>query len=68
MTRHRWLLRGFEALGRLQIRRGIKDPELRRRVTPRDEVGCKRIMLTDNWYPTLTQATTSSWSTTASRR
>ena len=68
MTRHRWLLRGFEALGRLQIRRGIKDPELRRRVTPRDEVGCKRIMLTDDWYPTLTRRTTSSWSTTASRR
>jgi cation diffusion facilitator CzcD-associated flavoprotein CzcO len=24
-------------------------------VTPRDEVGCKRIMLTDEWYPTLTR-------------
>src|SRR5206468_1752927 len=33
----------------------IKDPELRRKVTPRDEVGCKRIMLTDDWYPTLTK-------------
>ena len=33
----------------------IDDPELRRKVTPRDEVGCKRIMLTDDWYPTLTK-------------
>jgi cation diffusion facilitator CzcD-associated flavoprotein CzcO len=24
-------------------------------VTPADEVGCKRIMLTDEWYPTLTK-------------
>jgi cation diffusion facilitator CzcD-associated flavoprotein CzcO len=24
-------------------------------VTPPDEVGCKRVMLTDEWYPTLTQ-------------
>jgi cation diffusion facilitator CzcD-associated flavoprotein CzcO len=24
-------------------------------VTPTDEIGCKRIMLTDEWYPTLTK-------------
>jgi cation diffusion facilitator CzcD-associated flavoprotein CzcO len=24
-------------------------------VTPADEIGCKRIMLTDEWYPTLTK-------------
>jgi cation diffusion facilitator CzcD-associated flavoprotein CzcO len=53
MTRHRWLLKPFRALGRSQINRAIKDPELRRKVTPADEVGCKRIMLTDDWYPTL---------------
>ena len=31
------------------------DPELRRKVTPTDEIGCKRMMLTDEWYPTLTK-------------
>ena len=25
-------------------------------MTPRDEVGCKRVMLTDEWYPTLAKA------------
>jgi cation diffusion facilitator CzcD-associated flavoprotein CzcO len=55
MTRARWMLKGFELLGRIQIRRAIPDPELRAKVTPRDEVGCKRIMLTDDWYPTLTR-------------
>jgi cation diffusion facilitator CzcD-associated flavoprotein CzcO len=53
MTRHRWLLNGLKAAGWWNIRRGIKDPALRRRVTPADEVGCKRVMLTDDWYPAL---------------
>ena len=55
MTRHRWLLPAIRAIGRRQIRSAIKDPELRRKVTPTDEIGCKRIMLTDDWYPTLTR-------------
>jgi cation diffusion facilitator CzcD-associated flavoprotein CzcO len=56
MTRHRWLLRPFRAIARRQIEKAIDDPELRRKVTPSDEVGCKRLMLTDEWYPTLTKA------------
>ncbi|MGZ4249430.1 MAG: flavin-containing monooxygenase [Solirubrobacteraceae bacterium] len=55
MTNRRWLLPPFRALARQQIRRTIKDPELRRKLTPADEVGCKRVMLTDEWYPTLLQ-------------
>jgi cation diffusion facilitator CzcD-associated flavoprotein CzcO len=55
MTRHRWLLRPFRALARRQINKAIADPVLRAKVTPADEIGCKRIMLTDDWYPTLTK-------------
>jgi cation diffusion facilitator CzcD-associated flavoprotein CzcO len=55
MTKHRWLLPAVRALSRHQINGAIDDPELRRKVTPADEVGCKRIMLTDEWYPTLTR-------------
>jgi cation diffusion facilitator CzcD-associated flavoprotein CzcO len=55
MTRYRWLLPAIRVIGRMQINRAIKDPELRRKVTPGDELGCKRIMLTDDWYPTLTR-------------
>jgi cation diffusion facilitator CzcD-associated flavoprotein CzcO len=54
-TRHRWLLPLFRLLGTRQIKAAIDDPELRRKVTPSYEFGCKRIMLTDDWYPTLTQ-------------
>jgi cation diffusion facilitator CzcD-associated flavoprotein CzcO len=55
MTTKPWLLRPFRAVGRWQIKRAIEEPELRAKVTPRDEIGCKRIMLTDDWYPALTQ-------------
>jgi cation diffusion facilitator CzcD-associated flavoprotein CzcO len=55
MTRHRFLLKPFKAVATRQINKAIEDPELRRKVTPKDEVGCKRLMLTDDWYPTLTQ-------------
>jgi cation diffusion facilitator CzcD-associated flavoprotein CzcO len=55
MTSKPWLLPAFRAIGRSQIKRAIKDPELRRKVTPTDEIGCKRVMLTDDWYRTLTQ-------------
>jgi cation diffusion facilitator CzcD-associated flavoprotein CzcO len=53
MTKQRWLRPLLRALGRSQIKRQVDDPELRRKVTPADEIGCKRVMLTDDWYPTL---------------
>ena len=33
----------------------MKDPELRRKVTPNYAMGCKRILPTDEWYPALTK-------------
>jgi cation diffusion facilitator CzcD-associated flavoprotein CzcO len=53
MTSQRWLLAPFRAAGRWQINKAIDDSDLRAKVTPTDEIGCKRIMLTDAWYPTL---------------
>jgi cation diffusion facilitator CzcD-associated flavoprotein CzcO len=55
MTRYPWLLRLFQKIAKRQIDSAIEDPELRRKVTPTDHMGCKRIMLTDDWYPTLTK-------------
>jgi len=55
LTSKRWLLPPFRAIARRQITKAIEDPELRRKVTPTDELGCKRMMLTDEWYPTLTR-------------
>jgi cation diffusion facilitator CzcD-associated flavoprotein CzcO len=55
LTSKHWLRKVFGAVARRQITSAIDDPALRAKVTPRDEVGCKRIMLTDDWYPTLTR-------------
>jgi cation diffusion facilitator CzcD-associated flavoprotein CzcO len=53
LTSRRWIVKPFEALARRQITKAISDPELRAKVTPSDDLGCKRIMITDEWYPTL---------------
>jgi cation diffusion facilitator CzcD-associated flavoprotein CzcO len=55
MTNRRWLMPILKKLGQRQINKAIEDPELRAKVTPKDEMGCKRVMLTDDWYPTLTK-------------
>ena len=35
------------------ISKGIKDPELRKKVTPDYEIGCKRILISNGYYPAL---------------
>ncbi|MFV2197668.1 flavin-containing monooxygenase [Nocardiopsis sp. LOL_012] len=49
------LLRVVEAMGRANIRRAIKDPELRAKVTPDFRAGCKRILMSNDYYPALAQ-------------
>jgi cation diffusion facilitator CzcD-associated flavoprotein CzcO len=43
----------FEWSTRRFIARSIKDPELRRQVTPDYRIGCKRILLSNDYYPAL---------------
>ncbi|MEU8895831.1 NAD(P)/FAD-dependent oxidoreductase [Nocardia sp. NPDC048505] len=44
---------GFEWWLKFKIRREIRDPELRRAVTPDYRFGCNRVLLSNAWYPTL---------------
>jgi len=37
------------------IKNSIQDPELRKAVTPTYKIGCKRILLSDDYYPALTR-------------
>ncbi|MGC1484547.1 MAG: NAD(P)/FAD-dependent oxidoreductase [Candidatus Acidiferrum sp.] len=37
------------------MKRKIKDPKLRERLTPKYELGCKRVLVSDDFYPTLTR-------------
>jgi cation diffusion facilitator CzcD-associated flavoprotein CzcO len=48
------LLKGAQLVARAHLRRQVPDPDLRRRLTPDYSAGCKRLLLSNEWYPTLT--------------
>lgn len=50
MTKQPRLLKIGELMGRYNINRSIKDPELRRKLTPNYRAGCKRILNSDTYY------------------
>jgi cation diffusion facilitator CzcD-associated flavoprotein CzcO len=47
------LMKPFELISRAKIRTEIRDPELRRKVTPNFRIGCKRMLIANDWYPAL---------------
>lgn len=47
------LLKLQELAARAHLRRQVPDSELRRRLTPSYALGCKRVLLSDDWYPML---------------
>lgn len=47
------LTRVVELVGKAQLRRQVKDPWLRRQLTPDFRAGCKRLLMTDDYYPAL---------------
>ncbi|MEV6275003.1 NAD(P)/FAD-dependent oxidoreductase [Nocardia sp. NPDC051832] len=49
------LTRVVELVGKAQLRRQVKDPWLRRQLTPEFRAGCKRLLMTDDYYPALQQ-------------
>ncbi|MGZ4584843.1 MAG: flavin-containing monooxygenase [Mycobacterium sp.] len=50
MTAHPAILKIGELLGMWNIRRSVKDRELRRKLTPRYRIGCKRILNSSTYY------------------
>jgi cation diffusion facilitator CzcD-associated flavoprotein CzcO len=52
------LLKAAERLAKTNMRRSIKDPVLRARLTPDYTIGCKRILLSNTYYPALAQPNT----------
>jgi cation diffusion facilitator CzcD-associated flavoprotein CzcO len=45
----------FEAIGRRHLARAIADADLRRRLTPSYRMGCKRVLISDDYLPALAQ-------------
>ena len=48
-------MRRAQLLARLHLRRAVADPALRARLTPSYTMGCKRIVLSNTYYPALTR-------------
>jgi cation diffusion facilitator CzcD-associated flavoprotein CzcO len=47
------LMAGLERVGRAHLRRQLPDRELRRKLRPRYRLGCKRILISNDYYPAL---------------
>jgi cation diffusion facilitator CzcD-associated flavoprotein CzcO len=52
-TRHPWLLALAGRVVRRSLRKKVPDPALRQRLTPRDVMGCKRVLPSNDFYPAL---------------
>lgn len=50
------LMGGVEAIAKWHMRRAIKDPVLRRKLTPDYRLGCKRVLVSDDYYPALAKS------------
>ncbi|MGW4482376.1 flavin-containing monooxygenase [Amycolatopsis sp. NPDC004368] len=50
---HPKLMHAAESIARRHIAKGIRDPELRRKVTPDYTMGCKRVLISNDYYPAL---------------
>jgi cation diffusion facilitator CzcD-associated flavoprotein CzcO len=49
------MMKKAEALSLHHLEKQVADPELRAKLTPTYTMGCKRILLSDDFYPALTQ-------------
>jgi cation diffusion facilitator CzcD-associated flavoprotein CzcO len=47
------LMKVADRVARWHLKRQVSDPELRRKLTPDYVIGCKRILVSDNYYPSL---------------
>lgn len=52
-TRRPNLMRFIQKVAAAHLRRQVRNPELRAKLTPDYRIGCKRILLSDDYYPAL---------------
>ena len=56
LARHTQWLEKIEQVGRDHIARAIADPGLREKLTPSYRLGCKRILISNDYYPALARS------------
>ncbi|WP_062993280.1 flavin-containing monooxygenase [Nocardia anaemiae] len=47
------LMQAFELIAKAKLRLEVRDPELREKVTPNFRIGCKRMLISNDYYPAL---------------
>jgi cation diffusion facilitator CzcD-associated flavoprotein CzcO len=52
-TRQPKLMRLPQSLAELHLRRQVRDPALRAKLRPHFTIGCKRVLISNDWYPAL---------------
>jgi cation diffusion facilitator CzcD-associated flavoprotein CzcO len=65
--RHPMVMRVSQRGTLKHMHRGVKDPELREKLTPNYTQGCKRILFSNDYYPALTQPNVDVITTSAAR-
>ncbi|GGM59673.1 flavin-containing monooxygenase [Dactylosporangium sucinum] len=50
-----WVMRYAQRLALLNLRRAVRDPGLRAKLTPDYALGCKRVLKSNTYYPALTR-------------
>lgn len=50
------LMQAFELIAKAKLRAEVRDPELRAKVTPDFRIGCKRMLISNNYYPAISRA------------
>ncbi len=49
------IMSGAEKIAAAHMRKQVKNPELRAKLMPKFRLGCKRVLISNAWYPTLTR-------------
>ncbi|MEV6555474.1 NAD(P)/FAD-dependent oxidoreductase [Nocardia sp. NPDC051756] len=49
------LMGAFELIAKAKLRAEVRDPELRAKVTPNFRIGCKRMLISNNYYPAISR-------------
>jgi cation diffusion facilitator CzcD-associated flavoprotein CzcO len=53
---YRWPIRhAYQAVVKYNLDRQVNDEDLRKKLTPTFDLGCKRVLITNDWYPAIQQ-------------
>jgi cation diffusion facilitator CzcD-associated flavoprotein CzcO len=53
---HEFIRKKAEAIALRHLARAIEDPKMRAELTPNYQLGCKRVLVSDDYYPTLNRS------------